>query len=148
MTFIGILILVAVLGLVGGLVRGFIDSEGLVLPEVKQTDVGRVLRLGFVGSAVVGAVAAALSFAMYGPLANVSLITGQAGITYGISLSAAAGLVLVGFSGAYWLNSEAKKKLMQATAATAAQKPSVSQGTKDKIRDGRAYDAYVAIQAE
>lgn len=148
MTFVGILILVASLGLVGGLVRGLIDSEGLVLPEVKETDVGRVLRLGFVGSAVVGAVAAALSFAMYGPLANVSLITGQAGTTYSVSLSAAAGLVLVGYSGVSWLNSEAKKKLMQATAAKAADKPEVSPATREKIRQGRAYEAYVAIQAE
>jgi hypothetical protein len=120
-----ILLLVALAGAAGGLLNAALGGTGLILPEVVNLPGGPAVLPGFLGNIFVGAVAALLSFALYGPLSGVPLFGasgpgGQQPAPTPLTLAALAGALLVGFSGGRWLTAEADRQLNGATAEVTA----------------------------
>ena len=120
-------LLIALAGAAGGLVNALLDKGGLTLPAVLAVEGSSVLVPGFIGNVLVGAIAALISWCLYGPLADRSLIKsadpGGATSTREVSLplAALAGAILVGFSGGRWITAESERRLNHGTAVLAAQ---------------------------
>jgi hypothetical protein len=129
-TLVVMLVAVGIAGAVGGVINALMSDNGFLLPRKEQTSNGNViLRPGCAGNAVIGAIAAIISWGLYGPLATQILVgteealKGNAGIDkIGLSLASFVGAVLVGIGGARWLSNEVDKTLLRATAAEAAAK--------------------------
>lgn len=127
------LLAVLVAGGVGGVVNAAMTDNGFFLPKKEQTTSGRtLLRPGYLGNVLVGAIAALISWGLYGPLSAFALIgTAQAMQAnapvneISLSLASFVGALLVGAGGARWLSSEVDKNLLRAAATDAASaKPS------------------------
>jgi hypothetical protein len=120
-----ILVAVAVAGAVGGLANAAVSGTGVVLPSLMDVDGATVLRLGVVGNVFVGALAAVVSFGLYGPLSTRPLLSaGAAGAPAGplvLTLGACVGALLVGFTGGRWLTAEADRQLNRAARAATAE---------------------------
>lgn len=67
-SFLGIVI---VAGAVGGMVNCLINDKGFQLPQVVALDGSSILVPGFIGNIITGAIAAGVSWALYGPLRRV-----------------------------------------------------------------------------
>lgn len=118
---IGVLIFVA--GAVGGVVNALMTDNGFMLPTTESTSGSQILRPGFLGNVVIGAVAALVSWGLYGPMSAVDLFSSAASgqpTTVGLTLASLVGAVLVGIGGARWLSNEVDKKLLRAAASEAA----------------------------
>lgn len=114
-----IAIIIAVVGAIGGLINALVTDKGIRLPRSERTDSGTVLLPGTLGSLVVSAGAAVVSWALYGPVAVSHVIGGaqETGATAqtGLTLGALGAAALVGFAGARWWTVEADKKLQRQT---------------------------------
>ncbi|MGH8881447.1 MAG: hypothetical protein ACRD0P_29540, partial [Stackebrandtia sp.] len=122
MTVMQIVGIVAGAGAIGGVLAALLSEDrGFLLPARVPGTNGTVVRLGFVGLIVIGAIAAALSFALYGPMSGVALVGSQA-VTDGaeLTLGVLGGAVLVGAGGSKWISSQVDKVVLQRTAAVAA----------------------------
>jgi hypothetical protein len=108
-----ILLFVLVCGAIGGLVNAFIGDNGFHLPKVTND----VWQPGWIGVVVIGAVAAAGSWAS---LKAVTLWPAGQGLT--LQTSDLANALIIGFGGAKWFKSESDKDIWQKTAAEAASK--------------------------
>ncbi len=115
-------------GAAGGIVSAFLSEDrGFALPTTVPVDGTTVLRPGFLGHVVVGAIASFISWGLYGPLTDQVLFgTNPDGTppadSYGISAAAVAAATGVGIGGAKFLSNYVDKKLLQATASVAAGK--------------------------
>jgi hypothetical protein len=73
---------------------------------------------------LIGAVAAFISWGLYGAFSGVMVYSSSNGIALsseiGLTISAISGAVLVGIGGARWLTNEVDKSLLRTAAATAA----------------------------
>lgn len=125
--------IVAIAGGIGGIVAAILSEDrGFVLPTKVGADGSSILRPGFVGLIIAGAVAAALSFALYGPLASNTVFggpdnadaatDGDGSQDYGITLAALGGAVLVEAGGSKWLSTQVDKATAKAAASIAAAK--------------------------
>jgi predicted MFS family arabinose efflux permease len=127
-----LLLVIGIAGAIGGAVNALLSDNGFLLPKSETTSAGEtILRPGFLGNVLTGAVAAVISWGLYGPLsAYVVLGTAQALSSnsppdaVGLSLSALVGAVLVGVGGARWLSGQVDKNLLRAAVAEAASKDS------------------------
>jgi hypothetical protein len=141
----GLLVIVFVAGLVGGTINALLSDNGFVLPKYTEG----ILRPGWLGNALIGGVAAAVSWSLYGPLAAVPIIAGagaEATPKGDLTLAGVGGAILVGIAGARWLSNEVDKTLLRATAVAAAKKlPSENQITA--ITTGSPASALQAAQA-
>ena len=110
-------------GAAGGLLNAYFSDNGFVWPKVETVGSFTITRPGFLGSMLVGAIAAAVSWGLYGPFASMPIFgTTAAGQSGGVlTVSALVGAVLVGIGGGRWLTDQADKSLLKATAAHAAQ---------------------------
>jgi hypothetical protein len=115
------IILIAVAGAVGGFGNALISDNGFLMPKRDSVNGGTILRPGFVGNAVIGALGATISWALYGPAGN-RLLTDSVSPT----LAAFGGAILVGVGGARWLSNEVDKSLLRAAAINAAASPTPS----------------------
>jgi hypothetical protein len=121
-------LVVAAAGAVGGIVSAFLSEDrGFALPTKVPVDGATVLRPGFVGHVVVGAIASFISWGLYGPLTDQVLIGSNPdgsppADTFGITAAAVAAATGVGVGGAKFLSNYVDKKLLQATASVAAGK--------------------------
>lgn len=110
-------------GAAGGLLNAYFSDNGFVWPKVETVGAATITRPGFLGSMLVGAIAAAVSWGLYGPFASMPIFgaagAGQPGGA--LTVSALVGAVLVGIGGGRWLTDQADKSLLKATAAHAAQ---------------------------
>lgn len=116
-------------GALGGLINAFISDNGLRIPGLEKVNGSKIIRLGFIGNCVIGAVAAALSWGLYGPFADMYIIGGSSSqdVTsqkLGLTILALLSAVLVGFSGVRWITNEAEKKFLRLSGSEAANKPS------------------------
>ena len=110
------IVIVVACGAAGGFVNVFIGDSGLHLPRI----VNGMLQPGFVGTMLVGAIAALGSWAA----TKAIVIFGGTGPAAPFSTGDIANALMIGFGGAKWFKSENEKDVLQATAAIAAAKPS------------------------
>lgn len=120
-----LLAIIAGAGAIGGLINALISDNGFLLPKREQADTNTtIIRPGWLGNVFVGAVAATISWGLYGSLAGKIIAGSGAGSgpagEQGITLSALVGAMLVGVGGARWLTNEVDKKLLRAAASVAA----------------------------
>ena len=121
-------LVVAAAGAAGGIVSAFLSEDrGFALPTKVPVDGTTVLRPGFLGHIVVGAIASFISWGLYGPFTDQVLIGSNPdgsppADTFGITAAAVAAAAGVGVGGAKFLSNYVDKKLLQATASVAAGK--------------------------
>jgi len=109
-------------GAVGGIVNALVSDNGFVRPSEETTGEVTIIRPGFAGNILLGAMAAFISWGLYGAFSN-AIIWGASGVgteEITVSISSIAGAILVGIGGARWLTNEVDKKLLRTAAATAA----------------------------
>src|SRR5215470_1373650 len=95
-------------------------DNGFMLPQPEPAgDNAKIWRPGVVGNVAVGAIAALVSWALYGPAAGLPVGDFKAQLTWAGFASA----VLVGMGGARWLTAEVDKTLLKQAGAVAAGKP-------------------------
>jgi hypothetical protein len=132
-----ITLVVAGAGAVGGLGAALVsEDKGFRLPA-KFVDPAnpssKVWRPGWIGLIFIGALAAVVSWGLYGDLAQQDFFGGggpnvgddpaeeeDEGGNHGITLSALVGAVLVGMGGSKFLSTQVDKKLLENTATAAA----------------------------
>jgi hypothetical protein len=122
MSMLGAVGLILASGALGGIVNALVSDNGFIKPSEEIAEDMVIVRPGFAGNIVLGAIAAFISWGLYGAFAN-SIVYGPAPNGSGeitISLSALAGALLVGIGGARWLTNEVDKKLLRSAAAYAA----------------------------
>ena len=122
-TIIGI---VFVAGAVGGVINALLTDNGFILPKSEDASGNKILRPGVIGNVLIGAVAAVISWGLYGPFSDFTIISDKPNTTSpSITVAAFVGAILVGVAGAKWLSNEVDKKLLKAAASAAANgKPS------------------------
>jgi hypothetical protein len=134
------LLYVFLVGAVGGVVNALMTDNGFILPKSEDVD-GKttVLRPGYLGNILIGAVGAVVSWGLYGPLSSFNIVGTSEALTanasperVGLTLAALVGAVMVGVAGARWLTSEVDKNLLKAAASQAAGSQS-SAGASQKI---------------
>ncbi|MEW6495859.1 MAG: hypothetical protein AB1589_25565 [Cyanobacteriota bacterium] len=108
---------VGVAGAIGGVVNALLTDNGFIWPYVEQVNGIRITRPGFIGNIFISAVAAVISWGLYGPFAQANLFEGQA---LSLTPSTFAGAILVGTAGAKWLTNEVDKRLLKVAAIKAA----------------------------
>lgn len=121
------LLLVIIAGTIGGAVNALMSDNGFVLPQYDSQDGVRILRPGYVGNMVIGAVSAAVSWGLYGPASGQAIIVDHLTPSMppgppqtALTIAGLLGAVLVGVAGARWLSSEVDKSLLRAAASQAA----------------------------
>ena len=123
------LVAIGFAGGIGGVANAFMTDNGFVVPRLERSNTGAIVRPGFIGNVGIGALAAAVSWGLYGPLAtytilgNTEALGGNTAGEIGLSLASFVGAILVGVGGARWLTNEADKKMLRAAASDAATKP-------------------------
>jgi hypothetical protein len=122
-----VLLAVTGAGALGGVLNALVAGTGLVFPHFLTAEGGRILVPGFAGTIVVGALAALVSFGLYGPFAAMELVRGSGPEerppvpAARFTVAAFAGAILVGFAGGRWITAEADKQLNHATAVQVTQ---------------------------
>lgn len=110
-------------GAVGGVVNALVSDNGFVTPSQETAGDVVIVRPGFAGNIILGAVAAFISWGLYGAFSSAIIWGSSSGMgtsEISVSISSIAGAVLVGIGGARWLTNEVDKKLLRTAAATAA----------------------------
>src|SRR5215472_13364154 len=103
-------------------------DNGFIVPEFEKIQNNeRIWRPGILGNLFVGAVAALVSWALYGPAAGLSVGNFNADLTW----AGFAAAVLVAIGGARWLSAEVDKSLLKGAAAVAARKKANDQLAAD-----------------
>jgi hypothetical protein len=127
--------IVLIAGAVGGAVNALMTDNGFLVPKMEKVDEKTsIFRPGYLGNILIGAVAAVVSWGLYGPLSPYYIIGTEQALaanalpeTVGLTLAALVGAIMIGIGGARWLTSEVDKNLLRATAAQAASsKPSAA----------------------
>jgi O-antigen/teichoic acid export membrane protein len=117
--------LVFLAGAIGGVINALLTDNGFILPKYEDASGNKIWRPGVVGNVLIGAVAAVISWGLYGPFSDFIILpkptTGDPS-TGGPNITVAAfvGAILVGVAGAKWLSNEVDKKLLKAAASAAA----------------------------
>jgi hypothetical protein len=125
-----LLLYIAIAGALGGVVNALITDKGFYLPSKEQVDSITIYKPGWIGNVIIGALAAAISWGLYGPLAAYFIAGTKEAMTtnatpdkIGLTLSSLVGAALLGVGGARWLTSEVDKNLLKAAASKAASAP-------------------------
>ncbi len=108
-------------GAFGGIINAIVSDNGFIKPREETVDNVTIVRPGFAGNMLLGAVAAFVSWGLYGAFSG-AIIYGSEGLVADISLSIStvAGAILIGIGGARWLTNEVDKTLLRTAAVTAA----------------------------
>ncbi|MFZ0659143.1 MAG: hypothetical protein WAM05_10520 [Candidatus Binataceae bacterium] len=97
-------------GLVGGLLNGYFASEGLVMPRRERLPDGQtILRPGFIGNVIVGAITAVVLTSLYSPIGAIKLGTALTQ-SYDLTVGAVIGAFLNGLGGARLLTQEVSRR--------------------------------------
>jgi hypothetical protein len=127
--------IVVIAGAVGGAVNALMTDNGFFTPKMEKVDEKTsIFRPGYLGNILIGAVAAVVSWGLYGPLSPYYIIGTEQALaanalpeTVGLTLASLVGAIMIGIGGARWLTAEVDKNLLRATAAQAASsKPSAA----------------------
>jgi hypothetical protein len=122
------LFFVLVAGAVGGAVNALMTDNGFLRPKMEKVDdKTSIFRPGYLGNILIGAVAAVVSWGLYGPLSPYYIIGTEQALAanalpeaVGLTLASLVGAILIGIGGARWLTNEVDKNLLRATATRAA----------------------------
>jgi hypothetical protein len=110
-------------GAIGGIVNALVSDNGFIKPSEETAGEVTIIRPGFAGNILLGAVAAFISWGLYGAFSNTVLFGTASGLgtdDITVSIASISGALLVGIGGARWLTNEVDKKLLRTAAATAA----------------------------
>jgi hypothetical protein len=110
-------------GAFGGIINAIISDNGFIRPREETVDNVTIVRPGFMGNILLGAVAAFISWGLYGAYSAVIVYISGTGLgteEISISISTIAGAILIGIGGARWLTNEVDKTLLRTAAVTAA----------------------------
>ena len=110
-------------GAIGGIVNALVSDNGFIKLSEETAGEVTIIRPGFAGNILLGAVAAFVSWGLYGAFSNAVLFGTATGVgteDITVSIASIAGALLVGIGGARWLTNEVDKKLLRTAAATAA----------------------------
>jgi len=114
-----LLLYISLAGSVGGIVNALLSENGFIMPKTEHVEGTKIIRPGMIGNILIGAVAAGVSWGLYGAAATTPL-TSNVEQPVPLTLSALMGAVLVGIAGAKWLTNEVDKTLLKAAAVQAA----------------------------
>lgn len=112
-----IVVAIFIAGAIGGVVNAIISDNGFIMPFAEKINGVRILRPGYLGNVLIGAVAAVVSWGLYGPLASANIFDHY---EFSLTPSTLTGAILVGIAGAKWLTNEVDKSLLKAAASEAA----------------------------
>lgn len=116
-----IIFIIFAAGAIGGVINALLTDNGFILPKYEDASGNKILRPGVVGNVLIGAIAAVISWGLYGPFASYLILPSKPTENDpSLSLAALVGGVLIGIAGAKWLSNEVDKKLLKATAGAAA----------------------------
>jgi hypothetical protein len=91
---------------------------------VKQGNVTVAYQIGIVGNMATSAVAALVSWGLYGPSSGALLVgsvpAGSIAVPLTLSVGTLATAILIGYGGARWLTNEVDKRVLKAAASAAA----------------------------
>ena len=123
---LNLIALIVLMGAIGGVVNALLSDNGFFLPKSLTVDGQKIVRPGFLGNVLIGAVSAFVSWALYGPLASF-VISGlpngapqNSEIQAGVTLSSLGGAVLIGIAGSRWLTNEIDKTILKSATVVAA----------------------------
>lgn len=111
---------VSLAGAVGGVLNALMSDNGFVLPQSAETEEGKILRPGYLGNIFIGAVAAFISWGLYGPFADYPLFKKGATADLELTIAALVGAIMIGVGGARWLTNEVDKTMLRTAASQAA----------------------------
>lgn len=123
-------------GAVGGIINAIISDNGFVVPREETVDNVCIVRPGIAGNVLVGAVAAFISWGLYGSYSGALIFGGSGGMglsDLNLTLSSVAGAILIGIGGARWLTNEVDKSLLKTAAVTAAVSQPSSAGSQRMV---------------
>jgi hypothetical protein len=113
-------LLATLAGAIGGVVNALLSNNGFILPRsVPSTGGGTIWMPGVIGNVIVGAVAAVLSWGLYGSGAGVPMLSA---VKVDLTWAGFAAATLVGVGGSRWLSAEVDKQLLRDAAIGAANK--------------------------
>ena len=109
-------------GAFGGIINAIVSDNGFIRPREETVDNVTIIRPGFAGNILLGAVAAFISWGLYGAFSGAIIYGSETGLVANIalSISTVAGAILIGMGGARWLTNEEDKTLLRTAAVTAA----------------------------
>jgi len=90
-------------GAIGGIVNALVSDNGFIKPSEETAGEVTIIRPGFAGNILLGAVAAFVSWGLYGAFSNAVLFGTTSGIgteDITVSIASIAGALLVGIGGA------------------------------------------------
>ena len=124
MYMVEVIVIILFSGALGGIINALVSDNGFIRPREESLENVRILRPGFLGNMLIGAVAAFISWGLYGAFSGVMVYNSSNGIALsseiGLTISAISGAILIGIGGARWLTNEVDKSLLRTAAATAA----------------------------
>ena len=115
---------VCVAGAIGGIVNALLSDNGFLLPCKHPVDgkEGQYIILpGALGNVILGAIAAVVSWGLYGQFGDMVLVGPLAAASPKLTVAAFVAGVLVGMGGARVLTNEVDKRLLRAAASEAAE---------------------------
>ena len=105
-------------GALGGVVNALVTDNGFMRWRYDEVEGTRVWRPGWLGNVLIGAIAAFVSWGLYGRYSAVSVVGSDAGFTE--TMSSIAGAVLIGVGGARFLSARVDEKLLRLGGVRAA----------------------------
>jgi len=125
MDLVWIIVLIAGAGALGGITNAVSTDNSFALPRpIKDGDTTVAWQVGVIGNALTAAVAAVVSWGLYGPAGAFLVIgTPPAGtpvVPATLTVATLMTALLIGYGGARWLTNEVDKRILKATAAAAA----------------------------
>lgn len=111
------IIAVAVIGFIGGVINSWVAGDNDAFAHTKHG----ITRHGFLINGAIGAFAAFIFWALYGPWAAYPVFGGTVAVA-GLTWTEFASSGLVGFGGSRWLTSEVDKRFLSKAASVAAGK--------------------------
>jgi membrane associated rhomboid family serine protease len=106
-------------GAIGGVINALMTDNGFIVPKNEEASGIKIWRPGVIGNVLIGAVAAVISWGLYGPFTDFVIMGKQDTEDPSLKVAAFVGAILVGVAGAKWLSNEVDKKLLKAAAAAA-----------------------------
>lgn len=126
------ILVISFAGGIGGLLNALLKDKAIILPGFYTVDGNKIIRLGVFGNILIGAIAAAVSWGLYGPFNGYVLLGTSVDALSNISVTLASvmGAILVGIGGARVLTNEFDNRILKTAVET-----SISKSNPDKLKD-------------